>query len=63
MAVVAVGNPLSGEAGLICEQHHCGKVRHLSTLVRKAQQIGLDEGNHWGPSRACTFCRWKGWGS
>jgi hypothetical protein len=63
MAVVAVENPFLGEAGLIREQQHCGKVRLLSTLVQKAQQIGHDEGNHWGPSRACTFFQWNGGGS
>jgi len=35
MAVVAVENPLSGAAGLIHEQHHCGKAGLLCTLVHK----------------------------
>jgi hypothetical protein len=36
IGVVAVENPLSGEAGLIHEHHHCRKVRLLSTLLHKA---------------------------
>lgn len=35
MAVMAVENLLSGVAGLIHKQHHCGKVRLLCTLVHK----------------------------
>ena len=33
--VVAVENPLSGEAGIIREKHHCGKVGLLCMLVHK----------------------------
>jgi hypothetical protein len=35
MAIVAVENPLLGEAGLICEQHYCGKFKLLFNLVHK----------------------------
>jgi hypothetical protein len=35
MANVAVENPLLGEAGLICEQHYCGKSGLLFKLVHK----------------------------
>jgi hypothetical protein len=35
MAVVAAENPLSGEAGIIRERHHCGKVGLLYILVHK----------------------------
>jgi len=38
MAIVAVEKLLSGEAGLIHEQHHRGKVGLLSTLVHKAPE-------------------------
>jgi len=44
MAAVVVENPLSGEAGLICEQHHCGKFGLLFNLVHN-EKIGLHEGN------------------
>jgi hypothetical protein len=35
MPVVAVENPLPAEAGLICIQNNCGKVRLLCTLAYK----------------------------
>jgi hypothetical protein len=35
MAIVAVENPLLGEAHLICEQHYCGKSGLLINLVHK----------------------------
>jgi hypothetical protein len=35
MAIAAVENPLLGEAGLICEQHYCGKFGFLFNLVHK----------------------------
>jgi hypothetical protein len=35
MAIVAVENPLLGEAGLICEQHYCRKFGLLFNLVHK----------------------------
>jgi hypothetical protein len=35
MAIEAVENPLLGEAGLIYEQHYCGKYGLLFNLVHK----------------------------
>jgi len=35
MAAVVVENPLSSEAGLICEQHYCGKFGLLPNVVHK----------------------------
>ena len=39
MAVVAIENPLYGEAGLILKQNDCGKVGLLCTLVHNPTHI------------------------
>ena len=62
MAVVAAENPLSGEAWVIREQHHCGKDGLLYTLVNKPMNLSRRR-KSLGPSGACSFCRWNWWRS
>ena len=62
MAVVAVENPLLGEARVIREQHHCGKVGFLCALLNKPINL-FRRRKSLRPSGASNFCRWKEWRS